>query len=120
MIKKADIILIAFLLLTGIFLWWLFSFSSSNGDSVSIFVAGKVTATYPLYEDRKIPLSEGEFVNNVVIHDGKVSMESANCPGQECVRQGAISKNGESIICLPHRVVITITAKNSSYDAIVS
>ena len=33
-------------------------------------------------------------------------MIRADCPDQLCVKQKAVSKNKESIICLPNKVVI--------------
>ena len=120
MIKKADIFLIAFLLLAGFGFWWLFSFPAPDGDTVTISIEGEPGGSYPLSENREIPIIQGGFENTIVIRDGTVYMKKANCPGKECVRQGRISQSGESIICLPHRIVVEITAQNSSYDAIVS
>ncbi len=120
MIKKADIFLIALLLLAGLGLWRLLAFPSPDGDTVTISIAGEPSGSYPLNENREIPIIQGGFQNTIVIRDGAVHMEEANCPGKECIRQGWISQSGESIICLPHRVVVEITAQNSSYDAIVS
>ena len=47
-------------------------------------------------------------VNKVVINDGKVSMTEADCPDELCVKTGKISRVGETIVCLPHRVVVEI------------
>ena len=38
-------------------------------------------------------------------------MKEANCRDQICVRHKAISKNGESIICLPHSVYIEVVGE---------
>ena len=47
-------------------------------------------------------------------------MEKADCPDQVCVRHSAISRNGESIICLPHEVVVSIEdGESSGADAVV-
>ena len=44
-----------------------------------------------------------------MIEDGAARMEDADCPDQICVRQGKIRAQGETIICLPNRVVVRIT-----------
>ena len=44
----------------------------------------------------------------LVISDGKADMESADCPNQICVHHSAISHTGETIVCLPNRVVIEV------------
>lgn len=121
MVKRADIILIAFLLLAGSGLWALFSFSPSNGNgTVVITVNGEESGRYPLDEDREISVQQDSWINVISIQGGTVQMTEADCSGRECIRQGRISKSGESIICLPHRVVVEIASENSSYDTIVS
>ena len=43
-----------------------------------------------------------------MIENGSVVMEWADCPDQLCVNHRSISRDGESIICLPNRVVVSI------------
>ena len=44
-------------------------------------------------------------------------MKDADCPDRLCVKQGSISKNGESIVCLPHKVIVTVTGGDGAdYD----
>ena len=60
-------------------------------------------------------------VNKVVINDGKVSMTEADCPDELCVKTGKISRVGETIVCLPHRVVVEIKGSqdDDSIDSVV-
>ena len=46
--------------------------------------------------------------NTVRIRGGRVSVCAASCPDGLCVRHRAVSRAGESIICLPNRVVVTV------------
>lgn len=46
--------------------------------------------------------------NIILYENGKVRMLAAGCPDQICVNHRDISSVGESIICLPHKVVIDI------------
>jgi hypothetical protein len=46
--------------------------------------------------------------NTVVVHEGRVFVEEADCPGGDCLRQGGISRPGQTIVCLPHRLVVEI------------
>lgn len=57
------------------------------------------------WENIKLPAEE---YNAIMYRDGKVSMIAANCPDKVCVHHIAVSSAGESIICLPHRLVIEI------------
>ena len=54
----------------------------------------------------EIPGKVGKCI--LVISDGKADMESADCPNQICVHHSAISHIGETIVCLPNRVVIEV------------
>ena len=47
-------------------------------------------------------------VNRLVIRDKKASVTEASCPDQICVRQGGAGDSGQTIVCLPNRIVITI------------
>ncbi len=46
--------------------------------------------------------------NIVIVKDGVVFVESASCKNQVCVKSGKISKKGESIVCLPNKVIVEI------------
>lgn len=46
--------------------------------------------------------------NTVIIKDGIVYMSDAACKNQVCVNTGKISKKGESIVCLPNKVIVEI------------
>ncbi len=56
--------------------------------------------------------------NKVVIADGEVWMEEADCPDKLCISQGKISRSGQTIICLPNKVMVTIKGGKSEYDGV--
>ena len=60
--------------------------------------------------------SDDGHYNTVEISNDEVHMHDANCNDQVCVRSGAIDSPGETIVCLPHKVIVEITAKDSSDD----
>ena len=46
-------------------------------------------------------------------------MIEADCPDQLCVHQKAISKDRETIVCLPNKVVVEVKSKTESeFDSI--
>ncbi len=114
-VKKGDIlILVLALAIAGILV--LAGRRHPQGDRVSITVNGKETL-YSLETDRVIPLDTAKGHNQVIIKDHTVYMESANCPDQICVRHKAVSKNGETIICLPNQVFIEVeSSKEKDID----
>ncbi len=118
-LTKADIILLIVLVVIGIASTIYVTVTRTGGDKISITRSGKLYGTYSLLEDREIPVTDdsGEVTNTVVVKGGKVHMESASCHNQVCVHHAAISSTGESIICLPNRVVVEIEG-GGGYDAI--
>lgn len=49
--------------------------------------------------------------NVIVVKDGKANVVKADCKNQICVHSRAISEKGETIVCLPHKLVLTVTTK---------
>jgi hypothetical protein len=54
--------------------------------------------------------------NVLVMEDGVAFVEKANCRDKICVEHKPVSQKGESIICLPHKVVIEIISDNNEND----
>ena len=106
-IKKGDIIFLLLVLGISALLCGVFELNG-QGQQVNVTVDG-VTNKYSLLENQTITIgSTTESYNVIVIKDGQVCMESANCPDKTCVRHKPISKNGEMIICLPNKVFVEI------------
>lgn len=114
---KSDILLIGFILITALGIW-LFSYFKKNDTSESEVVVifdGNQIGRYSLSENNTITIRETDKnYNLILINEGTVKVTDANCPDKLCARQKSISKNGESIICLPHKLVITIDSPEES------
>lgn len=109
---KKDIILLLGIILAAFLLWLVPSLLNRDASAmVTVFQDGQEIGAYPLGEERTVSVSYGENSYNLLfISGGKASISDADCPDGLCVRQRAIERNGESIICLPHKLVIQITA----------
>lgn len=119
--KKADIILFVILIGIGIASTLGLHLVSKAGDKVTVTVDGKLYGEYKLGENRIIPVKRGNNLNIVVIKDGRVTMSEASCKNQVCVKHKAINRTGESIICLPNKVIVSIVGKEKpKYDSISS
>lgn len=114
---RNDIILIVCLLLVALIgVLYLFKFRSP-GDTVKVTVDGKLYGTYLLSQNitEDIVTGEnGEFLNRLVILNGKAYIETATCPDGICVEHSPIFRDGESIVCLPQRVVVTVITHNGN------
>lgn len=117
--KKADLIMLAVLVIIGLSASFALTFVRVGGEEVNIKVAGKLYGTYSLKKDRNVTIDMKGKTNIVSIKNGKVKMISASCANQVCVKHSAISKSGETIICLPNKVIVSITGRGeSSYDSV--
>lgn len=106
---RNDIILALALLIAALAVWGAVSAARKTGEYAVVVLDGKETARYRLDEDVRIEIpSQDGHVNVLVIENGSARIESADCPDKLCVKQGSVSRAGECIICLPHKLVIRI------------
>lgn len=82
-----------------------------EGDTVMIKTGGEIFGEYSLHEDQTIEIRSDKTLNVIIIREGKVWMENASCPDGICTAHRAIFRDGESIICLPNRVLITVISE---------
>ena len=118
-IRKADIVLVLVLLLVaaaaGIFM---LAVRDTGGEAV-VLRDGQEVLRLPLSEDAEEVITEGEDSNTVVIRDGTASVTQANCPDKVCVHTGEIRYEGQTIVCLPHELVVKIEGgEEQSVDAV--
>ena len=108
--RKADIILISAIVAAGLLLGLVLLLSQKKGRIVQIRVSGEVVQTLSLDEDAKVQITGANGGNNLlIIQDGQAWVEEADCPDGLCRNMGKISRNGQSVVCLPHEVVVEIT-----------
>ena len=146
-IRKADIVLLIVLVIAGLAASAALSMSRAEAGadaSVIIESGGKLYATYPLSEDRTVIVpspqekasavsvpddskpASGQYThyNVVTISGGKVSVSEASCANQVCVHHDPITQGGETIVCLPNKLVVRIdpgkSGKGGGYDSVTS
>ncbi|MCR5323543.1 MAG: NusG domain II-containing protein [Lachnospiraceae bacterium] len=120
MFKKKDIIIYASVLLligAAYLITALIRSNRSEGAYARISVNGLVIADYPLDRDIETIItgySDGNL--KLIIKDGTAYIESSTCPDKICVRHRAVSRTGESIICMPNRVVVEIISDEDAIE----
>lgn len=118
-LKKGDIVLIICVFCIAALIFCAVYFLSPQGYTVKIEVDSENVAAFSLNENRTYTVKKDGKVTNVVeIKDKKVSVTAADCPDKICVKHREISKSGESIICLPNRVVVSIEGENEEVDGV--
>lgn len=116
--RRNDLLFITLLLAASACLWAWNARSAAGGWAV-VTVDGAELGRYSMGEDREIPIQIGENYNLLVLYDGAAAVTDANCGDHTCVRRGAVSRTGETIVCLPHRLVVEIIgATDNGPDAV--
>lgn len=132
-IRRADILLIIGCLLTALFLGIFFTIGRRTGNMVSISYDGMELCKIDLdernginpagqtqyylilyteneahvtYHTDRPELPDDRSYNLISIMNGTAVMEAADCRDQICVHHRPIMSERESIICLPHKLVV--------------
>lgn len=110
---RRDLALVGVLLLIGAAVAIAAGLSSRDGSTVVIKRNGTVQQTLPLNNDTRLLLEDESGSNTLVIENGQAWIEDADCPDGLCMKTGKISRTGQSVVCLPHRLTIEITGGSS-------
>ena len=116
--KKRDIVLIALLLAAALALY--FGAQLLGADEVSsvvVTIDGAEVLRKPLavndsYEIRQ----EDGSVNVITVENGAVFMKEANCRDGLCVQQGKMRSPAKTIVCLPHKLVVTLSGEPAQQE----
>ena len=111
---RNDIILIAVLLVVAGAAFGLIQLNKKSGGYAVVVQDGKETAVYSLNEDASVTITSPTGFNTLVIKDGKADVTDADCPDRICVNQHSISYDGETIVCLPNKLVVKIVSDAES------
>lgn len=108
--KKSDYILISALLITGIIFFVVYHAKKTPGLYAVVHKDGGVYASFPLNKDTSVRIPQtGDDYNIICIKDGYVTVSDTDCPDMICTEHAPISETGETIVCLPHQLSVTIT-----------
>lgn len=106
-IKPLDLLIIALLFLASFSTLILFK-PVKAGAEAEVRVSGKVVKTFNLKENQEWTYRDKNETNVVKVSKGKIAVTQANCEDHIDVKQGWISKVGQTIVCLPHNLVIEV------------
>lgn len=120
--KKKDLFLFGILLAIGIVGFVVFKgiqkSATLSHQVLKISVDGEVYGEYSLKDKQEIKIGDTNVCQ--IEEDGTVIMTKAECPDHLCVKQGKIRQFGESIICLPNKVVLEIVTDDKKTEQIDS
>ena len=85
--------------------------------TVNIFREGHLVARYPIAVNRDVSI-DGAIGKLVLrIQNGTARVVSATCPGKICIAEGAIRSPSQEIVCVPNRVMVTVSSDHLDFDA---
>ena len=103
---RYDILLICVLLFASLLAVGITLLNRAEGASVVVEINGERVAEYSLADDGEFSLNGG--TNILVIKNGEAYLTYADCPDLVCVHTGKIKYVGQSIVCLPNRLSVTV------------
>ena len=103
---RNDLILIAVLM---IFALTPLALMSDAAKKIAVVkVDGRIVREFDLAEEDTFTLETRGGKNFIAIRNGTIAVVAADCPDKICVRRGAIDSVGETIACVPHKLLIEI------------
>jgi hypothetical protein len=121
--KLGDKLIILLILLSviGFIAIQLFDSSQESQRIIEVWFDGELLSTHNLQEQyREILFERNGMRNLIIIEDNGTFIKEANCPTQQCVHQGMVTKNNQSIVCLPHKLIVKVVIQESDeVDTIV-
>ncbi len=116
--KKKDIILGSGIIAAALLMLLVLQINrGEEGNRIQVILDGKIYGTYSLEKNQVIEIEEGSFYNKIRVEDGKAYMEEANCPDGYCEEQGKISGRTQTIVCLPHKLVVEVLEADNDTKA---
>jgi hypothetical protein len=116
-----DVIVVLAVVALSVFLITQSAAGAGAGSRLEIRVTanGKEVLVRPLDEDSgELTVKGYQGESHLEVVDGRVHMVDSACPDKLCVRAGWIRQPGESVVCLPNRIVIEIKGADGGPDVV--
>ena len=101
-----DFILIVLIVVCALIM--ILNFTSNTGKFAVVSVNDKTIAQLDLSNNQTKHIETEQGYNVIVIKNGKCTVSDADCRDGICVNHSAINKIGQSIVCLPHKLIVEI------------
>lgn len=96
--------------------WFL---NRQSGSTAVIKQGDKVIRTVNLSEPYEETIYDGHGGYNVIcVKNGRIAVTEANCPDKVCVNQGYTDNGAVPIVCLPHKLSVTVIKDKNDVDAV--
>lgn len=120
--KPLDALVALAVLLLGVAAAWL-AYGGENSGALTAIVKhrGQVVARVELSSltEEKTVSIDGAYHLTVTLDRTGAAVTDSDCPGQDCLHTGRITRSGQSIVCLPEQVIVTLEGKAPSPDVVL-
>jgi hypothetical protein len=104
---RKDVIFISAVLLLAVTVLLIFTLTKKEGASVIVEIDGTVAGEYPLSVNGEFVLNGG--TNVLTIENGTARISDSSCPDHICENKGKIKYVGQTIVCLPNKLTVTVS-----------
>ncbi len=94
----------------------LYPLLSAEKGSVLVISTPDGAKEYSLAEDQVIVVESNGIRLEIVVQDNEAYVKESDCPDGVCSGSGRIGKSGESILCAPAGVTLTVKGGKSDAD----
>ena len=115
---RVDILVVASFLVLAVVVLGVINLTQTEGAYAEVVIDGDAVGEYLLSVDGEYSLNGG--TNILTVKDGVAYMSFSNCPDHTCEIAGKIKYVGETIVCLPNRLTITIIGESEDSVDFVS
>lgn len=114
-LRSRGFIFVAALLAAALFAWGGMQLAAAGSDArqVRIIDGDGQEHLVSLSQNGEFAFSTSLGTNTIAIENGCVSMVSADCPGHDCIQQGAIENAAGMIVCMPHKLIVSIAEEEN-------
>ena len=116
--RPGDLLFWGLLLTLGYYAQWVSSASGSTPAIAVVEIAGTVKYQIDLNLDRIYSLDEFDPPVELTVADRQIRISRNDCPQRICQQMGAISRTGQMIVCVPHKLLIYIPFRHDSEEPV--
>lgn len=110
-----DAIAVGLVLIAAVLLFAIPFFSADDGH-ILVVTTPEGSTEYRLTDDREIILTSRGITLTVCISDGSAYVSESDCRDGVCKNSGKISHSGETILCAPAGVTLTVKGGDNGVD----
>ena len=115
---RLDALVIAAVLILSLILLLIVNLTKTEGAIAVVEIDGVTVSEYRLSENGEYLLNGG--TNRLVIEDGCAYLNYSNCPDHTCENTGKVKYVGQTVVCLPNRLTVTVVGTSDNSVDLVS